>query len=312
MPAREIQVTIGNVTLNSVFTPGPSMYLLRNTEEILDALGTTSSDTEQQGAHGVQPSLRRYSPRELHFQGEIHATSQDERVAMQQQLEEALALPRLQSYDGDDGFKLLQIVDEDGIEKQLYAVVIQMPRYGLIQTGMPESRSIEFMMLAPEPEIFAQELTEETGPESYATTTFTIQDGVLPALQDGDLPGIQDATGSVMEVENEGTYPTPVLITIEGPTTNPVISNTTSGKKIEFSRNGGLTLEEGETLTINTAAPTAVKTDDEGTQTNVRSKISLDSEFFDLLPGANELTLFDDTESDLSGVMEVDFRSAWI
>lgn len=313
MPANEITVTIGSVTLNSSSTPGATCYVLQNTEEILDALQTRRSDTEKQGSHGVEPSISHYRPRELLFRGEIQATSQSQRVSMQQALDEALALPRLQSYDGDDGAKLVLITDEDGVAKQLYATVVQMPKYGIIDNTMPESRTFEFIMFAPEPEVYAQTATTEDGPESFATTTFTFQDGDLPTFKDGELPTFQDATGAIMEVENDGNYPTPVLIVLTGPLDNPVLTNTTTGKKLAFNRSGGVTLDNAdEYITVNTADGTAVKTDDMGAETNVRGKLSLDSEFFDIHPGTNELTLFDDTADDLEGQAEVTFRDAWI
>lgn len=309
--AVEISVTIGAVSFNTSFTPGATMYLLKNTEEILGALSTRRSDTQKQGAHGVEASQSQYDPRILRFQGEIHATSQSQRVSMQQALDAALALPRLQSYDGDDGFKLVLITDEDGVQKQLYAVVTQMPEYGLIETGMPESRTFRFEMFCPDPEIFAQDLTTEQGVEAFNTTTFTFQDGDLPTFQDDDLPGVQDVIGSFLTVTNGGNYPTPLLFTITGPTENPVLRNLTTGKSISFTRNGGVSLEAGETLTINTASSTAVKTVS-GVDTNVRSKVSLDSIFFDLVAGDNDLALFDDTPGDLAGGMEAQFRYAWL
>ncbi len=312
MPATEIQVSIEDIDFNTSFTPGSTCYLLMSTESIIGGLSTRRSDTQLQGAHGVEPSQSQYEPRELLFRGEIHATSQAQRVTMQQALDAALALPRLQSFADDDGFKLVRITDEDGVAKQVYAVVVQMPRYDLIETGMPESRRFEFVMMAPEPEVYAQDLTTESGPEAYQTTTFTMQDGDLPTFQDTDLPTFQDVLASVLTVTNEGNYPTPLLLTVTGPTMNPIIRNVTTGKKIEFSRSGGVTLAADETLTINTAAYTAVKTDVDGVETNVRGKISLDSEWFDIVQGANELTLFDDSPSVLIGGMDVEFRPAWI
>ena len=311
MTAIEIAVRIGTVTLNASYSPGASCYVLTSTEEILDALRTRRTDTPKQGDHGSEDSLAFYDPRVLLFRGEMHATSQSQRVSMQQALDQAVSLPRQQSFAGDDGYKLLLISDEDGVEKQLYAKIDQMPRYSLVDDGMPESRRFEFVMFAADPAIYAQELSEITAPESYDSTTFTIQDEDLPTFQDGGLPTFQDVQGQILEIENEGNFGAPPLIVITGPTTNPVIENETTGKKLAFTRNGGLSLNSGETLTINCTAQTAIKTVS-AVDTSVKSKMSLDSEFFDIVPGVNDITLFDDTPDDISSQMVVSFRSSWI
>ncbi len=307
----EIVVQIDSVVFNGSFTPGASCYLLMSTEEILDALRTRRTDTPKQGEHGSEDSISFYEPRLLLFRGEIHATSQSQRVTMQQALDEAVALPRRQSFAGDDGYKLIEITDEDGVEKQLYAKIEQMPRYELIDTGMPESRRFEFVMFASDPAIYAQDLTSLTAPESYDSTTFTFQDEDLPTFQDGALPTIQDVQGQVIQITNDGNFGSPPLIVLTGPTTNPVVENETTGKTLAFTRNGGLSLTADETLTINCEAQTAVK-ESAGVETSVKSKLSLDSEWFDIVPGVNDITLFDDTPGDITSQIEISFRSAWI
>lgn len=311
MPATEIAVTIGSVSFNTSFAPGASCYILTNTEEILSALRTRRTDTPKQGEHGSEDSLSFFEPRAMLFRGEIHATSQSQRVTMQQELDEAVSLSRRQSFADDDGYKLVEITDEDGIAKQIYAKIDQMPRYSLVDSGMPESRIFEFVMFAADPAIYAQSLTSITAPESYNSTTFTFQDGDLPTFDDDDLPTIQDVQGQVLQVTNSGNYGSPPLIVIDGPTTNPVVENETTGKQLAFTRNGGVSLTSGETLTINCEAQTAVK-ESAGVETSVKSKLSLASEWFDIIPGVNDITLFDSTPDDISSQMEISFRSAWI
>lgn len=311
MTALEIQVTIGDVAMNSVFSPGPYMYLLRNTEEILGALGTRRTDTPKQGEHGSEDSLSSYDPRILHFTGEIYATSQAERVTMQQALDEAVCLPRSQSFDGDDGYKLILITDEDGVAKQLYAKVVDMPAYTVIDSAWPEARRFEFTMFASDPAVYAQTLSSFSLTESYVSTTFTFQDGALPTFQDTLLPGVQDDSGSLLSVTTDGNFAAPPLIVISGPTTNPVVRNETTAKELRFNRNGGVTLLSGETLTINVEAFTAVKTVS-SVDTNVRTNIALASEWFDIVPGTNEISLFDDTASELTSQLTISFRDSWV
>lgn len=311
MSATEISVSIGDVGFNQSFTPGASCYLLFSTEQILDALRTRRTDTPKQGDHGTEDSISFFEPRVLLFRGELHATSQSQRVSMQQALDLAVSLPRQQSYAGDDGYKQILITDEDGVAKQIYAKIEQMPRYELVDDGMPESRRFEFVMFAADPTIYAQSLTTIEGPESYDSTTFTFQDGDLPTFKDGELPTIQDVQGQVLEITNAGTFGTPPSIILTGPTTNPVIENETTGKKLAFTRNGGLSLTADETLTINCVAQTAIKTS-AGVATSVKSKLSLDSEWWDVVPGVNDITLFDDSPDDITSQIEISFRSAWI
>lgn len=311
MPATEIQVTIGDVTFNTSFEPGATMYLLTSTEEILDALRTRRTDTPKQADHGSEDSLSSFEPRVLLFRGEIHATSQSQRVGMQQALDEAVSLSRSQDFSGDDGYKLVEVVDEDGIAKQLYAKIDQMPRYSLIEDGMPESRRFEFVMFASDPAVYAQALEEETTPESYDSTTFTMQDGAYPTFQDGALPTFQDTLESTITANNTGNYASPPQIVVTGPSTNPIIRNESTSKEFAFTRNGGVSLLAGDTLTIDVAAFTAIKTSG-GVETNVRSKLSLSSKWFDIVPGENVISLMDSTTDDLTSQLDVNFRPSWI
>lgn len=311
MPASEIEVTIGSVTLNDSLGTVP-FYVLKNTAELLSNLSTRRTETEKQGGHGVEDSLSFYEARVLPFEGEMYATSQANRITMQKALQSAVRLSVAQDYATDDGYVLLLITDEDGIDKQIYAKILEPPTFNLIDTGMPEARRFSFVMYAKDPTIHAQTLTTGTGPESYPMTTFTIQDGDLPTIQDGDLPTIQDATGAELVVTNAGNFGAAPIITITGPTTNPQINNTTSGKTMDFNRNGGVALLATETLEIDVAARTATKTDVSAVETDETGKLSLTSEWIYIVPGANVLTAFDDTPSILLMQCQIQFRSAWI
>lgn len=311
MPATEPTCTIGSVTLNANLSQGNSFYLWRRTSETLKKPRVRQSETEKQGEHGTEDSLSRYGPRTMPFDGEIHASSQSARVSMEQALEVELLLAADQSYDGDDGYRLILLTTEDGIDKQIYAKCIYGPDFPLVEEAMPEVRGFEFTLYAKEPVLYAQALTEETGPESFNTTTFKFQDGALPAFQDGNLPTIQDDTGAEMTVTNAGTHDSPPVFTITGPTTNPVITNVTTGKSMDFSKGSGLTLAAGETLTVSVAAKTIMKTSG-GVETDVSGTMTDASRWIYIRRGANVFTLFDDTEGDLSSQLEIEFRSAWI
>jgi len=91
---------------------------------------------------------------------------------------------------------------------------------------------------------------------------------------------------------NSGHVPTPVRIIVPGPMTDPVIENTRTGEKISVTQ----VLVEGEYLTIDTSfeAPIVTFTSD-GVTTSLFDAVSADSEFFQLLPGDNMISISDTT-----------------
>jgi hypothetical protein len=315
MSATEIAITIvptlgSSVALNQNLGSS-GFYVLRNTSEILSTLSTRKTDRNKQGAHGSEDSLSFYEARILPFEGELHADTQANRVTMEQALKAALALPIAQSYDENDGYVLVQITDEDSIAKQLYAKILEPPKFEVIDSGMPESRRFEFVLYAKDPVIYAQALTSVSDTESFDGTTFTFVDGDLPTFKDGDLPTFQDVQSNLMTVNNTGNYGSPPVFTVTGPTTDPVIENITTGKKMEFSKGGGLTLTGSQTLTVNVLDGTIIKTSG-ATETDVSGTLSDDSEWIFLQPGTNVFRLYDDTVDDLTAQLAVDFRPAWI
>jgi hypothetical protein len=91
--------------------------------------------------------------------------------------------------------------------------------------------------------------------------------------------------GSTQVIANGGkvyVYPT---WTLTGPFVNMVITNTTTGLKIDLTANGGISLVNGDTLTINTAAGTIVKN-----STDNRDKLTTASVLFPLIVGNNSIT----------------------
>jgi len=310
--ALEIEVTIGNVLLNQNLSPAADFYVLRDTAELLSTLSTRKSDKDKQGGHGTEDSLSQYEARILPFKGEIHASSQSTRITMEKSLKRAVGLQVAQDFDGDDGYKLILITDEDGIAKQLYAKVLDPPEFELIETAMPECREFSFVMYAKDPTLYAQTLSSGSGPESYLTTTFKVQDGALPTIKDGALPTAQDAIATSMSITNNGTFGTAPVIIISGPTTDPVLENITTGRKMDFSSGGGITLAADETLTINVASQTITKKDTQGDETDASGTLTTDSNWIFVEPGNNIFTLFDATPDDLSGQLSIQWRDAWI
>lgn len=312
MPTYDLELTIGSVALNQSLTAGSNFYILRNTPEILSTLSTRKTDLDKQGEHGTEDSLSYYGPRILPIEGEIWADTQANRITLEKALRKAVSLSVAQDFGGDDGYVLVQITDEDAIPKQIYAKVLEPPKFTLIESAMPEARGFSFVLYAKDPTIYAQSLSTATGPESYTTTGFTIQDADLPTFKDGALPSFQDDTGNDMSATNSGTFGTPPTMVISGPTTDPIITNSTTDRKMEFSAAGGVALLAGETLTIDVGARTVTKTDTGGTETDESGKLSTDSEWIYIVPGANVFSMFDDTPDSLLGQLALSWRNAWI
>ncbi len=92
---------------------------------------------------------------------------------------------------------------------------------------------------------------------------------------------------------NDGDSVTPVLIQVNGPSVNPVITNTTTGEFIRCE----ISLDPGDVLTINTkfGSKSITLTDSGGVTTNQMSTLSVGSAFWQLDIGDNLILFSDDT-----------------
>jgi phage-related protein len=110
-----------------------------------------------------------------------------------------------------------------------------------------------------------------------------------------ELPLDLGTVGASAIIRNKGDLATPVLITITGPVTNPSIENLTTDQTIALV----LDIAAGETLVISTVygSIAATLTDALGVETNAMRYITVDSEFWQLQPGANEVSYASSGES---------------
>jgi hypothetical protein len=101
---------------------------------------------------------------------------------------------------------------------------------------------------------------------------------------------------------NRGTATAWPLWTITGPCVRPMIRNTATGERLEFT----LSLVEGDKLTADTAARTVIYN-----QASRRSALVPGSRWFGLKPGATTVTFgaFDETAS---ATLTASWRDAWI
>jgi len=88
-------------------------------------------------------------------------------------------------------------------------------------------------------------------------------------------------------INNDGDAPSPLEVEFHGPATNPKITNNTTGEYIKVNQ----TLGENEIMKIDTTPgkKTVYFIEEDGTERNVFNWIDLESTFFQLVIGENEI-----------------------
>jgi hypothetical protein len=297
--ANDVLVTIGTVDFNDFSSD--AFYLLTATPELLSSLSTRQTKSAKQGEHGVHDSLSFYNDRLLPFEGEIHATSQEECEEMKRALKAAVAMSTFQNYAGDDGYKLVLITDEDGLEWQCYAKIVEPPVFRVIDNADPTRRSFSFLMSCKDPVLYSQTLEEATGDETVEGTNFFVSEDEDTFQVPFEL--YQYTTPS-LTVTNNGSVGATPLITINGPTEGPTVKNLTSDMFIHLE---GLSVLLGETVVIDTLAKTIEK---DGV--DVSAYMTVDSEWWVLEPGANDIALIDEDGGEVDGVVTLQHRATLI
>lgn len=125
---------------------------------------------------------------------------------------------------------------------------------------------------------------------SLGTNTWTLS---LPeVLSDGltypleyPLDYGQEIPPSVKTLYNTGNVSTPLILTLKGPVTNPMLTNSTTGLKLKFN----ITLSDTDSLVINTRTGT-VLLNDTADRLYTRSFDSAPITSFNLKSGANTLS----------------------
>ncbi|WP_420768761.1 phage tail family protein [Parageobacillus thermoglucosidasius] len=109
-------------------------------------------------------------------------------------------------------------------------------------------------------------------------------------------------------IVNDGDAPTPVFIEFYGPAVNPKITNKTTGEFIKVNQ----TLQEGEVMRIDTTPgnKSVYFVQPDGTERNVFNWIDLDSTFFQLVVGENEIEY--SADSDIQGaIVNISYRKLY-
>lgn len=118
------------------------------------------------------------------------------------------------------------------------------------------------------------------------------------------------AGGQVVTVY--GTVPTNPRIRIFGPCTNPRIENQTTGRKLEFTANGGIVIATGDYLEVDVSARTVRLNGLTDVGSNLYGRLDFAvSKWWNLQPGVN-LIRFYPTVSASPSVAELTWSSAWL
>jgi Phage tail protein len=150
-------------------------------------------------------------------------------------------------------------------------------------------------LLCPDPYWKSTEITEEPTFEPLFQFPF---EGVFEI-------GIQRDKRIIV---NDGDAPAPLYIEFYGPATNPVITNKTTGEFIKVNQ----TLQEGEVMKIDTTPgrKSVYFVQPDGTERNVFNWIDLNSSFFQLVVGENEIEY--SADSDIQGaIVNISYRKLY-
>jgi hypothetical protein len=110
-------------------------------------------------------------------------------------------------------------------------------------------------------------------------------------------------------IDNDGDGPAPIYIEFYGPAVNPIITNNTTGEFIKVNQ----TLAEGEFMRVDTTPGNkgVEFVSPDGTVTNVFNWIDLNSTFFQLMVGENEIEY--SADSDIQGaVVNISYNKLYV
>jgi hypothetical protein len=279
---------------NSLLVGDPTDYGVVSIEGLADVPDMRTSDQPKLQRHGMLPGLDLLGGRSVVVQIEIDAASDSELATLIHDLKLALRPGQ------DEAALTFQIpgVADGGTRRivarpRRVALPIDLQRY---YYRLPIA-TVEFF--ATDPRIYDDSLSD------MSTGLAVSVAGRASGNFAWNMNWGGTTTGNIINATNSGTFSTPALIRFNGPVTNPQVENVTAGKFLKLTADGGLTLGVGEFVELDTANRTVLL----GGTSNRYSKLSSDSEWWDLEPGVNQLRFIGSTAG--SPTMDVEFRSAW-
>ena len=181
------------------------------------------------------------------------------------------------------------IYDYGDNRKEIEATVSSTPAFLPGEERTSISQLVQIELTCPLP-FWLSELTQEEPMAAFVGM-------FMFPLEIPEEEGVEiGAQGEQRIIENKGDVSAPVKIEFRGPALNPRIQNNTTGEFIQVNQE----LQSGESLHINTAfgKKRVEIEDEEGDRTNAFNWIDLDSAFWQLEPGENELEYSADTGQD--------------
>lgn len=236
-----------------------------------DMPGVDSGNRPRPGAHGSWAGTKYYQERILTLGGRIKGLVADY-PGIVSALRRATALP-----EDDAEFPL--VVRKAGVSELSWATCVSrvIPNNKEYAVGLVQY-ALQFV--ASDPSIYSAQPAPSVSMGVDTGSGGLVFPLVFPL--DFGTPA-KPATATAV---NEGETATPAVVVIAGPATNPKLWNASTGKRLGFD----LVMVVGETLTIDTAAGTALL--DGADRRYLRSDDSGPISDWTLKPGDNDLTFF--------------------
>src|SRR5207249_3798324 len=129
---------------------------------------------------------------------------------------------------------------------------------------------------------YSQTLQTQSALETVIGTNFMVVQSVAPTVPFQ----LYKFTFPSITCVNNGTVDAPPVLTINGPTASPKISNVLSGVTMDLSASGGLTLLAGERVVIDVNAASITKYDVSNVATNASGYLTAASGWIFIKPGS--------------------------
>lgn len=263
--------------------------------QFIRGTGTTATDVQMQKApfqDGMTYTDTLLEPREIILEVVMMANTQEEVFQLRANLSKV--------FNAKLGEGVLKY-EYDGGVKEVKATVEMPPEYpiGSENKAIGYQRAV-IILTCPSP-FWTDDF------ESGALFSFNIPNFSFPLELTGENELQTDGTNR-FNFQNLGDVETPVRIEFSGPALNPVIENETTGEFIKVEKN----IQSSETLIIDTSfGNKKVLLDDGNTITNAFNFIDLNSTFWQLQVGDNEIVYTADTGIDTASVL-VQYRNKFV
>lgn len=266
---------------------GDTSFGVTRVAGLLDMPAVRSSDLSLLRRHGAYAGDDFLSPRTITLDFSIHAASTADMEARMAEFVEAFSV---------------------GVEQ---ALMFQLPG---VAGGVParvwartRRRSVNMDLEYKYGVARASVQLVATDPRVYVEQQQSDNVGLLVVSGGATFPMTFDLTfgtvgsGGSMQLVNDGTFDAPVVFQIDGPVTDPSITNDTTGEVLSFTG----TIAAGSYYVVDTAARSVMLN---GTA-NRYNTLDASSSWFDLAPGVNDIS-FDADAYEADALLTATWRSA--